>query len=326
MINKNTTDKREIIYTISRHSNLDAAGIHRQLTDEEVYATEKDWIKFIRWFLSGLGVSLLATGIIFFFAYNWADLHSFAKLGIVQAMIITVGCLVLFSKFSSEIKNLLLTGNAVLVGVLFAVFGQIYQTGANAWDFFLAWTFSITIWVVIAGYLPLWFIFIVLINVTLVEYVIQINHSLMGFTLFNLLAIINGVAVIVYYVLLHFKKVEKPANWFPNNLALFALSMVTFVVAAGIIDSDHNEVSFLFGFLLALAAFSAGIYYGIRTKSLFYLAIIPFCVLIIFCTLLAKSSDNFIALFFLEGIVITVGVTLLAKNLIHLKKKWNESV
>ena len=106
------------------------------------------WQKFFRLFFISLGVGFTVSGIVFFFAYNWADLNKFIKIGLIEALIITTISLVLFLRININTRNIILTGASVLVGVLFAVFGQIYQTGANAYDFFLVWTIFVTLWVV----------------------------------------------------------------------------------------------------------------------------------------------------------------------------------
>ena len=149
-----TKIEREDIHILSQHSNLSESTIDQMLR-EQVYSGKQDWQKFLRLFFISLGVGFTAAGILFFFAYNWADLHKFAKIGLIEALVVISTLVVIFSKVTLDIKNILLTGASILVGVLFAVFGQIYQTGANAYDFFLGWTMAITIWVLIANYAPL---------------------------------------------------------------------------------------------------------------------------------------------------------------------------
>ena len=152
---------REDIHIIGRHSNWKQESIDT-LLKQEIYSNQIAWQKFLKLFFISLGVGFTTAGILFFFAYNWADLHKFVKIGLVEGLITTTTLIVLFSKLNSDIKNIILTGASILVGVLFAVFGQIYQTGANAYDFFLGWTVFITLWVAISNFAPLWFIFIIL--------------------------------------------------------------------------------------------------------------------------------------------------------------------
>ena len=104
---------------------------------QPMYADKKQWKQFLSIFLLAAGVGFTVAGIIFFFAYNWEDLPKFAKLGIVQTLLVASVLLTVFTRWNILIKQIILTGATFLVGTLFAVFGQIYQTGADAYDLFL---------------------------------------------------------------------------------------------------------------------------------------------------------------------------------------------
>ena len=164
------------VHIISRHSNLTKDEVGRILK-ENVYHNKEAWYTFFRYFLISLGVGFTVSGIVFFFAYNWADLHKFAKIGLTEGMLLATVVIVLLVKMNDQIRNIVLTGASVLVGVLFAVFGQIYQTGADAYDFFLAWTLFITLWVCVAHFAPLWLLYLVLINTTLLLYTQQVAQD-----------------------------------------------------------------------------------------------------------------------------------------------------
>lgn len=119
-----------------------------------------------RWFYSGRNH--------LFFAYNWEDLPKFAKLGIVQTLLVASVLLTIFTRWNVLIKQIILTGATFLVGTLFAVFGQIYQTGADAYDLFLGWTLFTILWAVAIRFTPLWLTFIGLLCTTIWLYVLQI--------------------------------------------------------------------------------------------------------------------------------------------------------
>ena len=61
----------------------------------------------------------------------------------------------------------MLTGCSVLVGALLAVYGQVYQTGADAWQLFAGWAALIAGWAVAGRFVPLWMLVAVLTNVAL---------------------------------------------------------------------------------------------------------------------------------------------------------------
>ena len=144
------------------------------LSRQALYANKKEWNRFLSIFLLAVGIGFTVSGIIFFFAYNWNDLPKFAKLGIVEVLLVSSVLLTVFTRWSRLVKQILLTGATFLIGTLFAVFGQIYQTGADAYDLFLGWTLFTILWAVAARFAPLWLTFIGLLCTTIWLYNIQI--------------------------------------------------------------------------------------------------------------------------------------------------------
>lgn len=309
---------REDIHIINRHSNWSEKSIDN-LLKEEIYTTATSWQKFLRLFFITLGIGFTTTGVLFFFAYNWADLHKFIKIGIIETLIVSLIAIVLFSKINLDIKNILLTGASILVGVLFAVFGQIYQTGANAYDFFLGWTLFITLWVVISNYAPLWLVFIILINTTLILYTQQVAHSWSEIFVFTLLFSINLVFLIAALAGKRFiPKLNAPA-WFSNIIALATVSFSTIGICFGIFDK--LEVTFMVLLIATTLLYLLGIKYGLKVKSGFYLSIISFCVIITITTFFIKLSND-AGMFLFISLFIVASVTYVIKTLISLQKKW----
>ncbi|NQX85577.1 MAG: DUF2157 domain-containing protein [Flavobacteriaceae bacterium] len=310
--------KREDIQIITRHSNWSEKSIDNFLK-KNIYSDKESWQKFLRLFFISLGVGFTTAGIIFFFAYNWADLHKFIKIGLIEGLIIISTLVILFSKISLDIKNILLTGTSILVGVLFAVFGQIYQTGANAYDFFLGWTMFITIWVFVSNYAPLWLVFITLINTTLILYSQQVAQDWSEVFVFTLLFIIN---ILFLTIFLYGKKINKEIKapiWFSKLIALASVSFSTIGIVFGIFDK--NQKSFFVLIIITSILYGIGIKYGLKVKSGFYLSIIPFSIIIIISAFLVKLSDN-AGMFFFISLFVIGSVTLVIKTLIDLQKKW----
>jgi len=313
-----TKINREDIQIISRHSNWSEKSIDK-LLKQEIYSNKESWQKFLKLFFISLGVGFTTAGIIFFFAYNWADLHKFIKIGLIEAIIIATTFGVLFTKLSLDVKNILLTGASILVGVLFAVFGQIYQTGANAYDFFLGWTLSIALWAIISNFAPLWLIFITLINTTLVLYANQVAHDWSGVFVFTLLFIINVLFLIVALIGQKKSKNLKIPDWFTNILALASVSISTIGISYGIFDHRQKHLFILIA--LATIMYVLGFLYGLKMKSGFYLSIIYFSIIIIISSFLIHLSNSE-TMFLFISLFIIVSVTFAIKNLIKLQKEW----
>ena len=324
--------QREDIHIISRHVSLSEKGISKALT-ENVYNSREAWQKFFRLFFISLGIGFTVSGIISFFAYNWADMHRYAKIGLVELLIIITTALALFAKINISIKNIILTGASGLAGVLFALFGQIYQTGANAYDFFLVWTLCITLWVLVSNFAPLWLLYLVLINTTLVLYHQQTVEDWFGVFILTLLFIINAIVLIIATIISKYKKITVVPDWFLNTLFLAVTIFATIGIILGIFDHywdsknwhmDDSFLTFLTLVLLTAIVFTLGILHSIKIKSGFYFAIIPFSVIIIVSALLVDVFDSkyLEMIFLLISIFIISGVTLTIKNLIRIQKKW----
>lgn len=308
--------QKEDIQILSRHSNLSEKEIN-VLLRENVYNSQEAWQKFIKLFLISLGAGLTVSGIIFFFAYNWAELPKFAKIGLTEILVISTTALAVFPKINSNTRNIILTGAAALVGVLFAVFGQVYQTGADAYDFFLAWTIFITLWVTISNFAPLWLLYMILINTTLILYSEQVakwNESIIILLLFAL----NTVTLAGSLLLVYYKKLNIP-SWFTNILSLAVVSISTFGLCLDFVDSHKTLLSFLIP--LTIVTYTLGIWYGFKTKNSIYFALIPLSIVIITCSLLFKIGDSE-GIFLLVFLFVIVSITLIIKNLMNLQKKW----
>jgi len=264
---------REDIQIITRNSNWNESDVSNILTGE-IYNNKENWQKFLQLFFMSLGVSFTVAGILFFFAYNWDDLHKFVKIGLVEGLIIILTLVALFIEIKPLFRNIILSGVTMLVGVLFAVFGQIYQTGANAYDFFLGWTMSVALWIFVANFSILWLIFIVLLNVTLGFYIEQVAPDWSDLYIFSVFIVLNALFLVVSLFLKN-KKYTIP-NWFTNLLALGIAVLVTFAMYNGIFDRDKSYLGIVL--ILGIVLYASGIYYGLKNKRSFYLSIIPFSV------------------------------------------------
>jgi len=157
-----------------------------------------DWAKWTSIFCLILGSALVLSGVVFFFAYNWQDLHRFAKLGLLQGLVLSSLIATHYIGVQKLPGQLCLLSASVLVGVCFAVYGQIYQTGADAFSFFTIWTIAIIPWVLAARFAPLWILWMILVNLScwfLWDQVGRFRESLPYPILTLTLSLINGLAL-----------------------------------------------------------------------------------------------------------------------------------
>lgn len=123
------------------------------------------WRLWIGRLLSTTGGSLILAAILYFYAFNWAALTPVMKLGSVQLAIALCLLAALALDTHKPAGQYLLTAAAFLVGVFLAVFGQIYQTGADAYQLFVAWAVFIAGWTVVGRNAPLWALWLLVANV-----------------------------------------------------------------------------------------------------------------------------------------------------------------
>ncbi|MEZ4809807.1 MAG: DUF2157 domain-containing protein [Allomuricauda sp.] len=309
---------REDIQIISRHSNWSEDGVSKALRDN-VYSDLPSLQKFLKLLFLSVGVSFALAGIVFFFAYNWEALHKSIKLGLMEGLVVLTTLAAVIIKTKPLLKKLLLTAAAILVGVLYAVFGQVYQTGANAYDFFLGWTIFISLWVLISNFAPLWTIYIALINATVLLYAEQVAHGWSEMFVYALLFIINALFLVSFLWLPKLLGKTFFPVWFTNFLALAAVLFGTIGMVNGIFDKPENY--FIVLLFSVLCAYALGFWYGLATRRSFYPAIVSFSVIIIISAFLLDISED-AAMLLIVGLFIVTCVTLLILFLINLHKKW----
>jgi len=316
---------RQDVHILSRNSNWAEDSVRETLVSSEIYASKSSWTNLLRYTLLGTGIAFTLVGIIFFFAFNWNELHKFVKLGMIEALLIASVSLVLFNKRMDEkIKNFILAGASVLVGVLFAVYGQIYQTGANAYDFFLGWTLSIALWALFSGFPVLWFIFLLLCNTTMVLYEQQVAVNWSKPYLYNVLFLINALFIVLMEFVYNRKLVKDKLRWLISVTSLAATTIITTLICIGIFDNG-SENAFTLSVVLALVFFALAVWYGYTHRQLIYLALVPFAVMIIIIALIIQPLREPIGAFLVISVFIIAVTTLLITQLVKLNKRWHDT-
>jgi uncharacterized membrane protein len=311
--------RRQQIHLLSRHSNLNETAVEHLLS-ENVYHDRGEWQRFLRLSTLALGAGFTLSGIIFFFAYNWEDLHRFLKLGVIAGLVVLTASLSLAKTFQPAVRKVLLSAAAVLAGVLFAVFGQIYQTGANAYDFFLAWTLFITIWVVLSDFPPLWLGYVLLWNITLMTYMDQMQRQWPTVMFFSVLFFFNAILLIIAFYFSGRSAAFRLPTWLGQTLALATIIFGTLGVVNGIMQPYHPVFPALLAGIVVL--YPLALHHGLLLRRIFWPAVIALSIVVISATWFIKISEGswiylFITLFIAGSIGAVIGY------LIKLQRKWN---
>jgi len=310
---------RELIHIVSRHSNWSPDEVEAAFDKYGIYAGPTLWQRFLYLLLPAAGAALTVSGIIFFFAYNWASMHKFFKLGLVGTGIIACVILSILPCIPELIRSISLAAAAILVGGLFAVFGQIYQTGSDSYDFFMGWSLFVAIWVLISGFPPLWLIGVALINTTVYLYFEQIVKGWDG-QAFDILFVINLTALIAAEI----RGADDPdlhAGWFVKTVALTAVFQITSAMVSGVFGHEDGAIAFVLG----LPGLSLGLWYGMRTQSIFYISAVGFSAIVVVASMIAEAlkSGDPIFMSLLVCVFVVGSTSLLIRTLIQLGKQWH---
>jgi uncharacterized membrane protein len=312
-------DNRRLLHAIGRHSDLEADELDG-LLKAEAYSTPVQWYRFIRLSLIALGAGFLLAGIVFFFAYNWDGLHKFVKLGIVAGLL--SGCVIAAWMMNpqSAAHKVLLFAACLLTGVLFAVYGQIYQTGADAFDFFLAWAVFTVIWVWVSDFPPLWLAFLVLVNLALASYMDLEGRLWPSSAPFVIHTLLNAVVLMAIYAMGSVIAGTRVPGWVTHTVAIAVVSFLTIGISTGFFER-YNAA---FPILLALVAvlYPWAVHHGIRSRSIFHPALVSLSLIVIATAFLIKMSQGYFMSLFISLFVMG-SVTVVTFLLLSLQKKWN---
>jgi uncharacterized membrane protein len=254
----------------------DAAGappsaVRQALTLAAASPSSRDWGQFLTGALLLLGAGLLLSGIVCFFAFNWADLGRFAKFGVLQAAVAICAGLGWW-KLPNLSGRVALFAAAVLVGPLLGVYGQTYQTGADPWGLFFFWALLILPWVVAAHFTALWILTIALLDTALVLYWIQVVELTEKdlFMLFVWLAAIHLTAVAAWEVQRRRVRPWLDEEWAPRLLVATAFLMLLVPAIGLVLDFEIGETSGT-GLVIWAAVAAVFAYYSRIREDLFML-------------------------------------------------------
>ena len=299
-----------------RVAELHAAGYLEAEARNAAWAMlrrSRAWWQWTDRLLLVLGAALVLSGVIFFFAYNWAEMGRFPKFGLLQAAMLAclAGCWWLgLDRLPGKV---LLTAAGILVGVVLAVYGQTYQTGADPYELFQGWALLILAWVIIGRFGALWLVWLVLVNTALVLYwgqVLEPNDAAEWQSLFLVLGLLNG-AFAVSREWAERVGWDWASRWLRWPLLATALGWLAIPSVAFL--ADEGREPFLEGLALAvlLAYLACGwIYYRYRSPDLLSLTLCVTCLCLLVLTLTGNILFDLLdegATFLLFGLLV-VGV------------------
>jgi uncharacterized membrane protein len=303
---------------------------------------EQSWIKFISRAVLTLGVIFIISGVIFFSAYNWVEPHRFVVFGSIQAIMLGLIAFIHFWGIDNLVGKMALLAASMLIGVLLAVIGQEYQTGADAYQLFTYWALLLIAWVVVARWGPLWLVWLVIANIAMSLYGEQIVGEHRDAGIFIAAIVLNSAALAAWEWGQARAIAWLQARWIPNLIGTAILALATYLVIDwlfydGYYDWQAQTYRDSRYFALNLAPFIyAGVILGIAVAyyrwkhDLYTLAAGGISLIIMTTAAIIFLFDEFDVdtgaevLACVAGLVIIAETAALAQGLIYLHNRWED--
>lgn len=271
----------------------------------------KQWGLWISHILLILGTTLLLSGIVYFFAFNWTKITPMTKLASIQIGIISSIIGAYFYSLQHIKGQLLLISASILIGVFMAVFGQIYQTGADSYKLFMMWSLFIFGWTIISKFSAQWVLWLVITNIFLILWWFQsalpsFSYS-MTYMIFTYLTLFNGIALLLYEYFAKKKSFEwLNVRWLRILLTITILITMMIPICALII---YKEGSYFFTISSVIGLIGYGLmffFYRYKRQDIFSLVSLILSVCIIIEVIIFKilfENDDVYSSFLLGGIL-----------------------
>lgn len=282
---------RDQIIPLIEQGHISKEKIDDALKITKIFPSEKDWLVFIGQLLIWLGGLAIAFAVMFFIAYNIDHIGKFVKFGAVELLIV-VSILAYWKFYSHPIASKVsLLSASILLGVLLALYGITYQTGADTWQLFFTWAMLILPWVIIGRFPALWVVWLVLLNIAIILYQSTFLSSFSFFynddaNLTGMLFIFNTFALLIWE-LLSGKLVWLREQWATRLLALSGGVSITWLVIDTIFEVFEGQ-NLLLVFIWIVWMISLYFVYKNIRRDLFMLSGIALSGIIVTATFLLK--------------------------------------
>jgi len=287
------------------------------------------WWPWIDRALLFLGLTFSLVGVICFFAWNWGDLPGAAKLGLIQCGLAVCCGLAWWKGLETTAGRAAVLAASVFVGVFLAVFGQVYQTGADDWLLFAGWAGLILPWTLLARFEALWILWLGIVNVALVTCWMQTLSRDVDWQFFMLtLGLVNGVALGLKEQGQHRGLDWLQSDWSRHLLAVAMLVPLTCPVLALVLKTDLFGSDWLTTLLLTAVVLAGTLcvtYHHFRHRSpdLVVLTFVAICICtvatLIIGRLLVKVIDDFVVVVLIGGVILAT-VTIAARWLLNVAR------
>lgn len=251
------SERRELVSLIDQGA-IPPDQVAKAVQAAGIKPSSLEWRIFIDRLLLWLGGLALVFSVLFFVAFNWADMGRWPRFGLVQVALVLTAGIAVWGSASRLGTQVALTAASLLVGGLLALFGQTYQTGADPWQLFFIWAVLILPWVLLARFEPLWLLWLGLLNLAIWLYFRAWGGALGGWlfsseAVFGWLFAFNTLALAVGEWGVK-RRGWRASVWLRRLMALGGGVSITLLMMTYLVDSSMSFVPVLVGYCLWLMA------------------------------------------------------------------------
>jgi uncharacterized membrane protein len=261
--------------------------------------------------LALFSAALMLAGVVFFFAYNWVNIPSLVKLGLIQVAMLSCIVVTLIKGVEQITGKLFILAASIFLGVLLAVYGQIYQTGADSYQLFVAWSLLMAGWVFVSKFGGLWLMWLILINVSIILYFDQVLSQNTS-KLITTLTLVNTFFLSAREYGLYKGLVWLKGKWLRWIILTTVFLFLTCHVIISIFENFHNTNWSIFPpILLLLISLITSYFCRYRSPDLFSLTLVALSISAVISSILAKAlieatGENVIVAFIIGLIVLAL--------------------
>lgn len=243
--------RRDQLLDWTEQGLLTSAQLEQALAPEQPRPAARHWWVALDRLLAYYGCLLLALGMIFFFAFNWDALHRLHKLGLGVGALSVFAAVAFTVQRGSMLYRAGLFGAALSTGGLLALVGQIYQTGADIWQLFVAWAALILPWALISRSATCWALFWLVANLAVWRfYVFEPDWPVGAAGLMSL--VLGNLGLLLTFESLNRYLLPGGGRSLPRLAALGALSAASLGVAISWWEAGYAPLQAVLGLAYVL--------------------------------------------------------------------------
>ena len=304
---------REILYSKYRKGIISLAGLEKGLhiIDSEKFDLDREKPELYL----HMGTAFILSSIVYLTAFNWHGLSSFSKM-LIMALVVFIPFVIYNLPINEKYRKLSLFSLEFLIGIMFAVFGQVYQTGADSYMLFVMWSLAIVPMVLTVRYLPSYFLFFTVLSLAAILYVSYLG-SVMG--------VISIINVIPLFIVLIINKVLKNEKSMIEKLEKFFITLLFLYFLFGACSYAFYKENYFFLSFAYYLMWALGVCFYKNEKYYKLLSLIPlFSLIPPFLILIFKDSIDSIESVFVLVLVIIGAYAGLIKILNNLRGERDE--